>query len=196
VTSALPGEGKSTVAANLARTLAMGGSKVLLVDGDLRRGVLHELVGLQREPGLADLLRQPGDLDRVVQTNCQPNFSFIAAGTHLPNPGDALLRAPLDRLMAQWREQFDFIVFDSSPVLAADDAANLAPKVDGTLFVVRNRRSRSRQVREALDLLCQRQARILGIIYNGADTSSGSYYYYKNAEYYNTGTKTAEKISV
>jgi capsular exopolysaccharide synthesis family protein len=184
ITSALPNEGKSTVAANLARTLAMGGARVLLVDADLRRGALHNLLGLSRGPGLAELLRQPEDADKLLQTNSLPTLRFIPAGTRMNNPGDLFLRPELDQLLAHWRKQFDYILIDSSPVFAADDAPTLAPKVDGTLFVVRSQFSGARQVREALELLQRRQAKVLGVVFNRANATARSYYYYKYSEYY------------
>jgi polysaccharide biosynthesis transport protein len=197
ITSALPGEGKSTVAANLARTMAMGGARVLLVDGDLRKGVLHELMGLNREPGLSDLLQRSGPdsalrtphsaLDDVIQTNSLPNLAFISSGKRLSNPGDLFLGTALEQLFIRWREQYDYVLIDSSPVFAADDATTLAPKVDGTLFVVRNRFSGARQVREALELLYQRQARVLGLVFNRVDATEKSYHYYKYAQYYPAG---------
>jgi Mrp family chromosome partitioning ATPase len=90
----------------------------------------------------------------------------------------------LDEVLSTLREQFDYVLIDSSPLFAADDAATLAPKVDGTILVVRSSVSRTSAVREALDSLHQRQARVLGIIFNGANGSSNSYQYYKYAEYY------------
>jgi succinoglycan biosynthesis transport protein ExoP len=184
ITSAVPGEGKSTVAANLARTLALGGSRVVLVDGDLRKGVLHQLLGLQRQPGLAELLRQPGDLEKVIQKDSLLNFSFISSGTVSSNSGDLFIGPAFDELLTQLRQQFDYVLIDSSPVFAADDATTLAPRVDGTLFVVRSRFSGARPVREALDLLYQRQAKVLGVVFNQADASARSYYYYKYADYH------------
>ena len=184
ITSAVPGEGKSTVAANLARTLALGGSRVVLVDADLRKGVLHQLLGLQREPGLAELLRQPGDLEKVIQKDSLLNFSFLSSGRASSNSGDLFLGPEFKQVLARLRQMFDYVLIDSSPVFAADDATTLAPKVDGTLFVVRSRFSGARPVREALDLLYQRQAKVLGIVFNQADASARSYYYYKYADYH------------
>ena len=185
ISSAMPGEGKSTVAANLARTLAQSGSRVLLVDADLRKGHLHHLLGLQRQPGLVELLNQTCTPAQVMQKDSLPNLTFIACGAEPSgNPGDLLLGSGLDKILAQWRQEFDYVVVDSSPLFAADDASCLAPKMDGTLFVVRNRHSGARTTREAVDLLAQRQARILGVIYNGATGSGRSGYYYRYADYY------------
>lgn len=184
ITSALPYEGKSTVAANLARTLAMGGSRVVLIDCDLRRGQLHELMGMQRVPGLPELLRKPSDLDQVLQTNCMPNLTFISRGNQTRGTGEVFLTPDFDQLLGRLREQFDYVLIDSSPVFAADDAGTIAPKADGTILVVRSSVSRTRAVREALESLYQRQAKILGIIFNGANISSGSYHQYNYAEYY------------
>jgi len=191
VTSAMPGEGKSTVAANLARTLALSGSRVLLVDGDLRKGRLHRMLGHQKEPGLAELLSQTSTPEQVMQQGSLPNLTFIACGAEPPgNPGDLFLGSGLDQILARWRQEFDFVVIDSSPLFATADAGCVAPKVDGTLFVVRNRRSGARAAREALDLLAQRQARLLGVVFNGADTSARSYYYYKYSDYYPAANKS------
>jgi capsular exopolysaccharide synthesis family protein len=193
ITSALPNEGKSTVTANLAKTFAMGGARVVLVDCDLRRGVLHELMGVQSEPGLPQVLREPADLARVLQTNSVPNLSVITRGNLRSGTSELLLSGALDEVLARLREQFDYVLIDSSPLFAADDAATLAPKVDGTILVVRNSVSRTSAVREALDCLHQRQARVLGIIFNGANGSSNAYQYYKYADYYSgqANTKTA-----
>jgi polysaccharide biosynthesis transport protein len=184
ITSAVPNEGKSTVAANLARALALGGSRVVLVDADLRKGVLHQLLGLQREPGLAEVLRQPGDLEKVIQKDPLLNFAFIASGRASGNSGDLFLGGEFKQVLARLRQQFDYVLLDSSPIFAADDATTLAPAVDGTLFVVRSRFSGARPVREALELLYHRQAKVLGVVFNQVDASARSYYYYKYADYH------------
>jgi capsular exopolysaccharide synthesis family protein len=184
ITSATPNEGKSTVAANLAQTLAMSGSRVLLVDGDLRRGQLHTLLGFKNEKGLADLLSGNCEPEQAIQVNCLSNLSFIARGSYSGNPGDLLTSPRLDELLARWSRDYDYVLLDSSPVFAAADSAALAPRVDGTIFLVRSHFSSARMTREALEVLAQRRARIIGVVFNMADTKAHDYKYYKYTEYH------------
>jgi capsular exopolysaccharide synthesis family protein len=184
ITSALPNEGKSTVAANLAQALALSGSRVILVDCDLRKGVIHERMGLQREPGLTEILHGSASLEQAIQRNSVANLAFISRGKTSDDSGDLFLGSLFAKVIAQLREQFDYVLIDSSPVLATDDATTLAPTMDGTLFVVRGNFTGGRQVGEALELLHQRQAKILGVVFNRANASASSYHYYKYKEYH------------
>jgi capsular exopolysaccharide synthesis family protein len=184
ITSAVPNEGKTTVAVNLAQTLAFGGSRVLLVDGDMRKGSLCRMLNLEPGPGLSELLSDATMADKVIQTNGVPNLSFIASGKIHGNPGDAFLGVGLENLLAGWRQAFDYVLIDSTPIFAADDAPTLAPKVDGVLFVVRSRFSHARSVATALEMLRQRQAKVLGLVYNRARANRKEKYYYTYKEYY------------
>jgi Mrp family chromosome partitioning ATPase len=118
------------------------------------------------------------------QFHSQPRFHL--PGNQNGSTGELFLKKEFDQLLDQLRDRFDYILIDSSPVFAADDAASIAPKVDGTIFVVRNGFSSSKAVREALESLHQRQARVLGVIYNGATISASSYHQYKYTDYYAT----------
>jgi len=185
LTSAVPDEGTSTITANLARSLAFGGARVLVIDGDLRKGTLGKMMGLQAEPGLAEALTDPTFHNTIIQTNSIHNLGFVASGKLKRNPSDAFLTPGLDTLITGWRQSYDFILFDSSPIFAADDTTTLAPMMDGTLFVVRSRFSRARNMKLALNLLNQRHANVLGVVFNRADTSRASdYYYYQYDSYY------------
>ena len=184
VTSAVPNEGKTTITVNLAQTLAFGGSRVLLVDGDLRKGSLHKMMGLQPSPGLADLLDDQTLADKVIQTNSVPNLCFVASGKMHGNPGDAFLSAEFQNTLARWRQEYDYVLIDTTPIFAADDAPTLAPKVDGVIFVVRGRFSRARAVTTALEVLRHRQAKVLGVVYNRAKASRTEHYYYTYENYY------------
>ncbi len=190
ITSGVPNEGKSTISANLARVLALGGSRVLLVDGDLRKGHLHDLMGLRAKPGLTELLLRPDEFDRIVQTNSFENLSFIACGTLTQNSAELFLGSAFNDLLARVREQYDYVIIDSSPVFATDDAATIAPKVDGTLFVVRSHFSRSGMIKAALEMLYRRQAKVLGLVINRVDSANRSYYYYKYDSYYSPAADT------
>lgn len=183
VTSAAPSEGKSTISSNLATALAQGGAKVLLVDADVRRGHLHKILGMQVEPGLKDIVDGTREMSACLQTTGVDGLHFISRGKPCAS-GEAFLRLSFDTFLKNAREQFDFVVIDSIPVLAADDATSLAPKVDGVLFVIRRAYTSSKLAQEALDALYQRQARIIGIIFNRADSESKSYSYYRYSEYY------------
>jgi polysaccharide biosynthesis transport protein len=156
VTSAIPGEGKSTVAVNLAVTMAFAGSRVLLIDSDLRKGTVHQYLDVVDQPGLSDVLAGELTWDKVLQATNVPNLHVLARGNFPPNPGELILGG-VDNLIREVSQHYDFILFDSAPVLAADDTANLAPKVDGTLFVIRAAYTSARLARTALDILYQRQ---------------------------------------
>ena len=183
ITSAAPGEGKTTVASNLAIILAFSGARVLLVDADLRRGRLHSLFGIPPEGGFAKVLQQriPWS-DAIVKTNIE-NLSVLPRGKSLPHPAEHFLSKVTDQFLQDVYDQFDYILLDSAPVLVADDTLSLAPKIDGVLFVVRFAQSSARMGRRALDLLAHRQVNVLGLICNDVNLSEaeygyGSYYQY------------------
>lgn len=185
VTSAIPNEGKSTVAVNLATALAMGNARVLLIDADTRRGHAHELLGVAAEPGLTECLLDSGsDAACFFQSTHVANLTLLARGARSNKTGELFLSASFDRLLNTTRNLFDFVIFDTIPVFAADDTTSLAPKADGVLFVVRREYSSSKLAQEALELLYQRQARVLGIVFNRVDSLARGYSYYKYVQSY------------
>lgn len=185
VTSAVPGEGKSTVATNVAITIAAGGAKTLLIDGDLRKGVVHEFFSLEASPGLSDVFADHIPWKSVVSGTALNNLFVIARGRFVSGTSEHFLSQQTDLLLKEMYEEFDYIIFDSAPVLANDDTASLAPKIDATLFVVRSGVSSARLGRNALEALFRRQVNVLGLVLNAADGRSAEYYYYhKYGEYY------------
>jgi len=190
VTSAVPNEGKSSVSANLAITMALSGARTLLIDGDLRRGALREVFGVSSGIGFSEVLKQEMDWREVVLPTSYANLSLLPRGKTLSQPSEHLLRDSTDALLKEIYGYFDYIVIDSSPVLAADDTTSLAPKIDATLFVVRLSYTSARLIKKALELLYSRQVNVPGVILNFVDTSLPEYYYYQYSEYYNVPTAT------
>jgi polysaccharide biosynthesis transport protein len=185
VTSAVPNEGKSTIVANLAITMALSGARTLLIDADLRRGALREAFGISSKLGLSEVLKQEVNWQEVVVPTSYPSLFILPRGKSLSQPSEHLLRDSTDVLLKEMYQHYEYILIDSSPVLAADDTASLAPKIDATLFVVRLSYTSARLIRKGLELLYGRQVNVPGIILNFVDTSLPEYYYYQYAEYYN-----------
>jgi polysaccharide biosynthesis transport protein len=180
ITGAGPAEGKTTVAVNLARVLAQGGLRVILVDADLHSEGCKRLLGSSAQLGLLDYLRGEADAEAITHATELPGLSFIPAGTHAEN-GDGLFLGPrLPELMKELRERADFVILDGAPVLSADDAGLLAPHADNVLLVVRPFFSRSRLVRRALDMLYQRQAKQVAIVLNRARKDDLAGHYVRN----------------
>jgi polysaccharide biosynthesis transport protein len=178
IASSIPEEGKSTVALYLAATMAMGNSRVLLIDADMRRGSLHEFFGAASGPGLAEVLnREIPHAKAIVQTGLR-NLALVPAGKAKRNPGELVLSSEWDDFLAEAREQFDYVLVDTPPVLAADDAGALAPKVDGVLLVVRGSYTSARMVRGTLDALRRRHVHVIGLILNRAISSRYERQYY------------------
>ena len=179
ITSAVPNEGKSTVAMNFAITLALSGLRVLLVDGDLRRGEIHRTFSLSNDLGLSDVLGGDCPLHSTVQATRIPGLSLLSRGSSVSNPGELYLSKEADRLLKNAYASYDYVVLDSSPIMAADDTTSLAPKADATLFVFRFTSSHIRVSRKALDLLRERQANIIGVVCNDVSEAMQEYYYYR-----------------
>ena len=182
--SSVPEEGKSTIALYLAATMALGNSRVLLVDADMRRGKLHEFFGVAPGPGLAEILGRETSAARAIVHPELNNLALLPSGQAKRNPGELVLSSEWSRFLTEVREQFDYILVDTPPVLATDDVAGLASKVDAVLFVVRASCTSARTARSALGVLRQRHANVLGLIFNRAVSSpyeQPSYQQYRRA---------------
>lgn len=192
ITSAVPNEGKSTVSSNLSITLALSGARTLLIDCDLRRGTIRENFGITSKIGFSEVLKQEVNWREVVVPTAYPNLFILPRGKTLSQPSEHLLRDSTETLLKEIYNHYDYIIIDSSPVLAADDTTSLAPKIDATLFVVRLSYTSARLARKGLELLYSRQVNVPGVILNFVDTSLPEYYYYQYSEYYNTPPAAGE----
>ena len=187
IASAVPNEGKSTIASNLAITMAFANVRVLLVDADLRRGDLHTWFKCDREPGLGDLLSGEASLESCVLTTPVHNLDLIARGASAANPGELFLGSKFDQFLRDIYDSYQYIIFDSSPLMASDDTTSFAPKLDAALFTIRFSRSSMRISRKALELLRDRQVNVIGMVCNDVSQANQEYYYYKYPEYYGSG---------
>src|SRR6266700_2969406 len=180
VTSALPREGKTTAAANLAVTLAQLGDSTVLVDADLRKPGIGRLLNLGsgKYAGLSSYLAGVSSLDLVsVPHPAIPNLVAIPTGPLPPNPADLLSSHKLADAIAELRTKFKFIVIDSPPIMAATDAVILSVQADGVLLVVRSGETPKEAFTRTRDLLNSVKCRILGVVLNAVDSGAPDYYY-------------------
>jgi polysaccharide biosynthesis transport protein len=180
VTSALPREGKTTAAANLAVTLAQLGDRTLLIDADLRKPGVGRLLNMNggKYAGLSSYLAGVSSLDLVtVQHPAIPNLSAIPTGPLPPNPADLLSSHRLADAIAELRTKFKFIVIDTPPVMAATDAVILSVQADGVLLVVRSGETPKEAFTRTRDLLVSVKCRLLGVVLNAVNSSAPDYYY-------------------
>lgn len=193
LTSAVSGEGKSTIAANLAITLAMSGKHVLLMDADMRRGCQSDLFYYDsRATGLSDLLAGNGKVPDAVLYNIRENLDVLPAGQMPRNPSELLESEAMKELLAELETQYDLILMDAPPLNIVSDALALSSLAVGGLFVVRQHYSDHREIRKALISAEMTGLELLGFVFYGEKLRQGSYYSrrsyrgYRNYDRYQT----------
>lgn len=192
VTSANPGEGKTTVAGNLALVLAQGESKVLLVDCDMRRPSMHKNFRVTNTYGISDLLIGKQKLETVIN-NVNSNLSIITAGNITPNPAEMLASKAMTAFLEDMKNKYDYIVLDTPPLQAVTDAQILSTKADGTLVVVRAGATKKEAVHNAVSMLKKVNGHVIGTILNAAENKKDKYYYYYGDDTSRTGRRHNKK---
>jgi succinoglycan biosynthesis transport protein ExoP len=192
VASPNPQEGKTTLSLNLASAMAMDKScKVLIIDCDLRKPRIHQVLQESHQPGLSNFLTGSASLAEVIRPTPIPNLFFIPAGPIPPNPVQLLVSQAFKDLLANLRKDYHHIVFDVPPIIGFADGRVISQLVDGTLLVVRNHHTSRDAAKLAINLLNQAQANILGVVLNMAHKGrlgyGGYYEYYKYYSRYYKG---------
>ena len=166
-TGPAPDAGKSFLSANFAVVAAASGRRVMLIDGDLRRGELNSRFHATRKPGLTELLTTGADLDEVIQQGVAPNVDFISTGAVPPLAADILQSPGMDRLLATLRDRYDLVLIDTPPELAASDASILAPKAGAVFLVARADATTASELTAARRLIEQAGGDVKGVLFNG-----------------------------
>jgi len=192
VVSAGAGEGKSTTVLNLATVFAQSGQRVVVVDSDLRRPTLHKLLHLTNNLGLTNYLLKQNSLDEVIQTTGQPTLDFLASGK-LPSSSLGILSSSqMKELIGDLKQRYDFVFFDSPPIMGVSDASILASEVDLTVQVIQYRRYPQPMNIRAKQLIEKVGGNLVGIVLNNINMSQDESYYYYSGYYHDYYSKNEE----
>lgn len=198
VTSSMRGEGKSTTAVNLSYVFAEKGSRVLLIDADLRIPSIAKKLEIESSPGLADLLRGRGAQISEFKSPLLDNWFILPSGDIPPNPSELLGSSRMASILAKFREMFDYIIIDLPPVNIVSDAVAISSLISGMIVVIREEYTEKKELERCFRQLKLSNVNILGCVMNEAKSGSGSYgkykkyKYYKYYKYYKTPSKDTE----
>lgn len=177
VSSANPSEGKTTTVANLAASLALNGARVLAVDADLRRPAMHQHFGIAKTPGLTDLIVGKCRASEAIQVTRYKGLQVLPCGYVPPNPAELLGSASMKQVVLALRKHYDWVLFDTPPILAIADTSVLCPVVDGVVLVVGAEISGRTAIQRAIDQVASVGGKITGVVLNKVDLERNSYYY-------------------
>jgi capsular exopolysaccharide synthesis family protein len=196
VVSAGAGEGKSTTVFNLASVFAQSGQRVLMVDSDLRRPTLHKMLRVTNSVGLTNYLLKQNTLEEVIQTTKTPNLDFLASGK-LPSSSLGILSSSqMKALISELKQRYDFVFFDSPPIMGVSDASILASEVDMTLQIIQYRRYPQPMNIRAKQLIEKVGGNLVGIVLNNINMSQDESYYYYSGYYHDYYSRNTEQEPV
>ncbi len=178
ITSPVPGDGKSTLAANVAVAIAQSGKKILLVDADFRKPRVHVLFNAPHHVGMSSVIDGEAELDDAIQATDVDNLSIMPCGPIPPNPSELLTSPRFAELLQLLRERFDFVIVDTPPLLAVTDPSAVAPRVDGVILTMRLRKNARPLAMRAKDVLENLGVRVLGVVVAGVSKQGGYGYGY------------------
>lgn len=179
VTSAEPGEGKSTTVANLAIVFAQQGKRVLLVDGDMRKPTVHYTFHLTNTVGLTNVLTKQITIDMAVKETDTENLFVLTSGPIPPNPAELLASQSMVEFLKNAINEFDLVLFDTPPVLAVTDAKILANLCEGSLLVIKSGQTEIEKVQKVKEQLASAKGKLLGAVLNNRKMEKSQYYYYQ-----------------
>jgi len=187
ITSPNMGDGKTTLSSNLAVSIAQSGKQTILIDGDFRRPRLHKVFAVPSEKGFATALMGQADLRDCIQPTVIPGLSLLPCGPIPPNPAELLTSPRFKELMDELREQFDYVLIDTPPLLVVTDPCVVAPRVDGVLMTMRVTKNGRPIAERARDILVSLGAKPLGIVVNGVSMQGPTGYGYGSGYGYGYG---------
>ena len=177
VSSSMPSEGKSTIAANIGVVYAQEGKRVLIVDADMRKPTLHFTFDIFNTQGLSNISARQISAQDAIQETFMVGLYVLTCGTIPPNPSELLASKQLESFIEEMEQYFDIIIFDAPPLLSVADAQILSNKCDGTILIVDSGKSNKSDAIKAKTALMASKARIVGVVMNNFDLPKNSYYY-------------------
>jgi capsular exopolysaccharide synthesis family protein len=183
ITSPSEGHGKSTLAANLAVSIAQSGNRVLLIDADLRKPRLHKMFGIGPGAGLVSIIAGKAEIADAVKSTCVPELSLLPCGPVPANPSELLTSSRFSELLETIREQYDFVIVDTPPLLAASDSSVVAARADGVLLNIRLTKNGRPQAERSREMLHALGATVLGVVVTGGDARGGATQFLYGYEY-------------
>lgn len=199
VTSPLPEDGKTTTSINCAIVMAQEGRRVLLVDADLRCPSISKTLGINARAGLSTILAGDAPQESLICPSPQlPNLFVLPSGPVPPRPSELINSTRMKALLAQWRTMFDHVIIDTAPILAVSEVTRLSVETDAVILVIRSGRTGKAALRRSVELLARVEAKLLGVVFNGFDSTSPDHYHYsyygsKYAQAYYDGGETQTK---